>query len=68
MERLLTICQTPKNFETILQEVFTSYGLTMDYAQYVLVGSTIRSYLSYLFDAGKVEAFVENAFLLWKTV
>ena len=40
----------------------------MDYAQYVLVGSTIRSYLSYLFDAGKVEAFVENAFLLWKTV
>ena len=68
LERLLTICQTPKNFETILQEVFTSYGLTMDYAQYVLVGSTIRSYLSYLFDAGKVEAFVENALLLWKTV
>ena len=40
----------------------------MDHAQYVLVGSTIRSYLSYLCDNGKVENYVEDNMLLWKTV
>ena len=39
----------------------------MDYSQYVLIGSTIRSYLSYLVDQGKVECYVEDALLLWKT-
>ena len=40
----------------------------MDHAQYVLVGSTIRSYLAYLCDHGKVENYVEDNLLLWKTV
>lgn len=68
LDKLVEICQEPKNFERILQEVFVSFGLAMDYAQYVLVGSTIRSYLSYLFDNGKIEAYVEDNLLLWKSV
>ena len=35
-------------FEHILQKVFDRYQLVMTIEQYVLVGSTIRSYLSWL--------------------
>jgi len=65
---LLELCQTPMPFEHILQKVFAHYQLTMDYGQYVLVGSTIRSYLSYLADQGKAECYVEDNMLLWKTI
>lgn len=68
LELLLELCQTPMPFEHILQKVFAHYQLTMDYGQYVLVGSTIRSYLSYLADQGKAECYVEDNMLLWKTI
>ena len=68
LAELLNICNPPKFFEEILHSIFEKYALTMDYGQYVLVGSTIRSYLAYLYDMGKIEAFVENNFLLWKTI
>lgn len=65
-EKLIVFCQTPLNFEAILQKVFTEYNLTMDFEQYVLVGSTIRSYLSWLKDTGKITVQFENNQLLWK--
>ena len=65
---LLELCKEPMHFELILKKVFEHYNLTMDHAQYVLVGSTIRSYLAYLCDNGKVEYYVEDNMLLWKTV
>ncbi|MDD4844391.1 MAG: MBL fold metallo-hydrolase [Anaerotignum sp.] len=67
LQELLNLCAAPKFFEELLHLIFEKYALTMDYAQYVLVGSTIRSYLSFLYDTGKVEAFVENNYLYWKT-
>ena len=42
--------------ERILQEVFRGYRLSMNFEQYVLVGSTVRSYLSWLKDNGKLPA------------
>ena len=68
LEKLKEICRTPKYFEKILQEIFTVFHLTMNYDQYILVGSTIRSYLSYLFDENQMTAFVEENMLLWQTV
>ena len=65
---LLELCKEPMHFELILKKVFEHYELTMDHAQYVLVGSTIRSYLAYLCDNGKAENYVEDNMLLWKTV
>ena len=37
---LLEICKEPMHFELVLKKVFEHYNLTMDHAQYVLVGST----------------------------
>lgn len=62
---ILKICQTPLNFENILQKIFAEYKLTMNFEQYVLVGSTVRSYLSWLKENGKLKAIFENNFLLW---
>ena len=67
-EKITAICKEPMCFEKILQKLFTEYGLMMNLDQYVLVGSTVRSYLSWLKDTGKVEARFEENLLLWETV
>ena len=38
----------------------------MDFNQYVLVGSTIRSYISYLNDRGDLSAEFSECKLLWR--
>ena len=61
------ICRTPTNFERILQVLFTEYGLIMNFEQYVLAGSTVRSYLSWLKDNGRLSAYFEDNMLLWSS-
>ena len=65
-DRIEDICQEPICFEDILQKLFTDYGLAMNFEQYVLVGSTVRSYLSWLKDSGRLEAEFSDNRLLWK--
>lgn len=67
-EGILSICKKPVCFEGSLQEVFKGYGLAMNFEQYVLVGSTIRSYLSWLKDTGKVDAVFRDSMLLWQRI
>ena len=57
------ICKEPLCFEAILQKLFTDYGLTMNFEQYVLVGSTVRSYLAWLKDIGRLNGLFENNML-----
>ena len=65
-ERILELCAQPLGFEDILRRLFAAYQLTMDFEQYVLVGSTVRSYLSWLKDTGKLTAVFEDNRLLWE--
>lgn len=67
LDKIMEICAEPMHFELILKHVFEVFDLTMDYNQYVLIGSTVRSYLSYLVDQDKMEVYVEDNMLLWKT-
>ena len=66
--RIVEICSEPLCFEAILQKLFARYSLTMDFQQYVLVGSTVRSYLSWLKDAGRLAACFADNLLLWERV
>ena len=66
--KILSICREPVCFEQILQEVFKSYGLAINFEQYVLVGSTVRSYLSWLKDTEKLSAEFQDSMLLWQRV
>ena len=65
-EKILDVCGQPRGFESILQILFSDYGLTMNFEQYVLVGSTVRSYLSWLKDTGRLNACFADNQLLWE--
>lgn len=67
-EKILTICGQPLCFESILQRLFSDYGLEISFEQYVLVGSTVRSYLAWLKDTGRLNALFENNMLLWQRI
>ncbi len=63
--QITAFCREPKTFEKILQELFARYGLQMNFEQYALVGSTVRSYLAWLKDGGRLEAVFRDHELLW---
>lgn len=67
-ERILALCAQPLCFEQILQALFSAYALNMNLEQYVLVGSTVRSYLAWLTDTGRIEPRFEDNLLLWARV
>ncbi|MBQ3586190.1 MAG: MBL fold metallo-hydrolase [Synergistaceae bacterium] len=60
------ICREPLNFESVLQRLFSVLNLSMTFEQYVLAGSTVRSYLSWLKDKGRVKAYFSDNMLLWE--
>ena len=64
-EDITDICKEPLCFEEILKRIFDSYGLTMTFEQYALVGSAVRSYLTYLKESGRLTVKFENNMLLW---
>ena len=66
LEKIYDICKEEKTFEEILKNIFDIYNLKMNENQYVLVGSTVKSYLSYLKDENKLSyEFKENK-MIWK--
>ena len=64
--KILDLCAEPRGFEELLQQLFAHYNLTMNFEQYVLVGSTVRSYLSWLKDTGRLTARFTDNRLLWQ--
>ena len=65
-QKIRLICAAPATFESVLQQLFTAFGLTMNMEQYVLVGSTVRSYLAWLSDTDQAEYFFEDGQMLWR--
>lgn len=65
-ERVAELCREPADCETLLQRVFEQLGLVMTYEQYALVGSTLRSYLTWLQTEGMVTSCIDHNRLLWK--
>lgn len=58
---LLELLAEKNHYDLILKAVCDHYGISLDYGQYALVGSTIRSFLSYLYNEGKIGcAFTDN--------
>jgi glyoxylase-like metal-dependent hydrolase (beta-lactamase superfamily II) len=63
---ILQTAREPLTAEEILKLLFDHYQLSLDWNQYVLAGSTVRSYLSYLLDAGRLSAEFRANKLLWQ--
>ena len=48
--------------------MFDEYSLVMNFEQYVLVGSTVRSYLAWLKDQGALSVDFATRIPLWHRV
>jgi len=66
LELIYECCKNEVTFEYILKYIFDKYSLIMNANQYVLVGSTIRSYLSYLCDENRICYEFKDNKMLWK--
>lgn len=67
-EKIIGICSEPLCFEDILKKLFDDYELSMSAEQYVLVGSTVRSYLAWLKDSGKLNYLFDGNRMLWQKI
>ena len=65
-DHIVTLCGEPVIFEELLKKLFDDYALTLNFEQYVLVGSTVRSYLAWLKDTGRLTVSFEDNRLLWR--
>ena len=65
-DHMVDLCAEPAIFEELLKKLFDDYGLTLTFEQYVLVGSTVKSYLAWLKDTGRLTALFEDNRLLWR--
>ena len=68
VEAVKDLCREPAGFDELLARLFRRYGMTMTLEQNVIVGSTLRSYLSWLIEQGSVETVISDDVLMWKTV
>lgn len=66
--RIVEICAAPTGFDALLKALFDGYHLTLTLEQHALVGSTVRSYLAWLMDAGRLRASFEDNVLRWSAV
>jgi len=62
---ILRVLGKPSTFEDLFAEIAMIFGITIDYAQYALAGSTVRSFLSYLKNEGKARYSFEGNRMLW---
>ncbi len=66
LDKIYNLCDKYITFEDILKKIFDDYNLQMNINQYVLVGSTIKSYLAYLANENKIHyEFIDNK-MLWR--
>ena len=65
-DKIYSLCSEEITFEDILKSIFDEYALTMNANQYVLIGSTVRSYLSYLYNDGKISFEFKDNKMYWK--
>lgn len=60
-------CKGGITFDILLKKVFDKYSVNMNAVQYVLTGSTVRSYLSYLINGGKISVDFNNNIATFKS-
>lgn len=64
-ELILDVLRTPMIFERILKAVCDKMSIELNCGQYALVGSTIKSFLSYLNNENKINYRFESNEMIW---
>lgn len=65
-DKILDICNGGECLDNIIRRLFDSYSLPLTVEQYALVGSSVRSYLSWLNERGEIGIETEKNTLIWK--
>lgn len=65
-ELIIRLCEEPIIFEDLLSLIFVNYRLNMTHEQYALVGSTLRSYLSWLSNEGVIGSKIIDNHLVFQ--
>ncbi len=67
-EAITAACATPVGFEEILAGLCRVFAIELTFAQYVLVGGTLRAFLSWLSDRGAVRSSFGDGRMVWEKV
>ena len=62
------ILAEPMIFDDLLRAVFEKFQMEMTMEQHALIGSTVRSYLTWLEDIGRVENFIKDNLLIYSKI
>ncbi len=65
-EVIIEHLKTPKCFDELLGLLFDTFSLNMSFEQYALVGSSVKSYLTWLMNDNRIAADIYNNRLIWK--
>ena len=66
VREIFSIIRQECTFEELLKTFCDSRKIKLDYGQYVLVGSTIKSFLSYLYNRDKAAYTFKDNQMFWK--
>ena len=59
-------CEQPICFDKLMQLIFNHFGHELNFVQYAVVGCAVRSYLTWLYDEGKIEPISIENILYWQ--
>lgn len=62
------LCVDGLSIDELLEQIFAEFGIKLYMMQYALIGSTTRSYLSWLLEKGEIKCEFLGSKLVWKTV
>ncbi len=60
MDNIIDILKSEKTIEDIVAEIFLRYNLKISFNKHLLITSTIKSYISYLSNNGKIDKYFKN--------
>ena len=67
-DKICEFLKTPMIVDDLLQKLFEFYNMQMNVRQYVLISSTVKSYLTYLKESGRVGIKIENNKFYWEAI
>ena len=67
-DAVIAFCSRPVGFEEILAELCARFAVDLDPSQYVLVGGTLRAYLTWLRDREVLRPSFAGGRMLWNKV
>ncbi|HBG4644567.1 MBL fold metallo-hydrolase [Clostridioides difficile] len=68
IDNIKKVCYEPVMIDEVIEKMCDLYNVKLDANQYVLVGSTIRSYITYLYENNMVEYIFDGGKMMIKVV